>query len=94
MPFCLLFSLDNLLNQFVSYKAAQRMRTDPVVAVLEFMGLMRFNSSVRGPDEFIVYDFATDTLHCYPAERLASRKCQKFADGPVLPVLAPAVDVS
>lgn len=41
----------------------------------------------------IFYDFATDTVQRFPAERIAPVKRQKLENGPVMPVMAPVIDV-
>lgn len=50
--------------------------------------------SSRCSGDFLSYDLGTDTVQSYSAERLAPRKRLKVGDGPVVLVLAPAVDVS
>lgn len=45
-------------------------------------------------DYFVAYDIATDTVQGYPAKQIAPLKLQKVSEGPVVPVMAPAVDMN
>lgn len=68
---------------------------DPVLTALAFHRVTQtdwFSSS--GPDGFISCDFFTSTVQGYPAERAPPVKRQKVDDGPVMPVMAPAIHVN
>lgn len=47
-----------------------------------------------GSNDFVFYCFDMSTVQGYPAERIAVVKRQKVDDGPVVPIMTPAVDVN
>lgn len=51
-------------------------------------------SSSGGTGDFVAYNFAMGTLQGYPAVRIAPVWRQKVYYGPVVPVVAPSVDVN
>lgn len=85
----------NMLSRFVFYKAAEKIYMDPVLVALEFHRVTKTEwSSSVGSDDFVYYNFAMDTSKGYPAEMLPPVKYQNIGGGPVVPIMALALDVS
>lgn len=80
------------------FRLLQRCREDlhgPVLVVLATYGVGEIAwCSCRASDHFFAYDFASSTEQGYRAEKIAPVKRQNIDDGPVVPVIAPAVDVN
>lgn len=94
MSFRLPTVLVNVLIYFGFYRIAEKMRMDSVLVSLAFYCVTEIDWSSSGSsDDFLSYDSAKNIMHDYPAERIAPVKRQKIDDDPVVPVLAPTVDV-
>lgn len=50
-------------------------------------------SSFRGTDEFVAYHLATGAVRGSPTEGIVLAKRQEIDNGPMMPVIAPDVDV-
>lgn len=65
---------------------------DPVLLALAFHRVQEVNwCSSGGLDVFISCKFPTGSVHGYPAESVASAKCDKVDNGRVVPALVAAV---
>lgn len=86
--------LVDVLSHFGFYKIAEMMRMDPALAELPFRRMTEINSSSSGGlDEFVAYEPTMGLVRGYLASRVNRVTLQELSDGPVIPVLASAVDV-
>lgn len=86
--------LRNILTYFGFYKFAKETRMDPSLSVLACHRLTEVDCSLsRDSDEFLEDNLATGTGCAYPANISGLVERQKVSDGPVLSMLAPAVNV-
>lgn len=94
MSFWFLNSFFKVSGHFESHRIAEKMRMDAVLAAL---GLHREETewyALGGSDDSLLYNFAKGTVQDYLGEKTAQVKRQQVYDGPILPVLSPAVDVN
>lgn len=85
---------NTILSHFGYYRVADKIRMDLVLLALAFYRVSKHGwCSPSGSDDFLSYDFASDTLQGYQAEEIAPVERQKVNDDPVLPESATAVDV-
>lgn len=81
-----------MIYYFWALQDCRTMQVNPVLAALASRRTAEVDWPLsEAPDDFLAYDLVTGEVCAYPAERLASVKLRKTDDGPVFPVLAPAV---
>lgn len=88
------FFLVNSICYYSSYKISERMRINPLLALLALhkMTNVAYFSSYSA-DEFHTYDLAARTVLGYWAKRLDLKKVQKTNIGPVVSVIVSGIDV-
>lgn len=83
----------NILSPFGSFKFAERMCMDPVLATLAFNQMTEVERcSWGGPDPYFAYDFETGTVCGYQNKRPVLVKRQKVHNYPALLLWSPTVD--